>query len=92
MGRQAVKQKVRLRPRRGPGGLKYWGPPWWSCQPKSEALAFTWPSWGLQGLPRLLHWQSTGCKLSSSRGLSRTPCEDQGPAGPKDTFRFQPWG
>lgn len=55
----------------GPGST---GAPWVELSgPKSEAPAFTRPSWGCRGPPLGACTQSTGCKLSPLPGPQQDP-------------------
>lgn len=82
-----VKQKVRLRPRRGPGGLEVLGPPGWSCRGPSQRPP---PSHGLRGAAGgLLSGPAPRARAANclpSRGLSRTPCKTRARLGPRDTL------
>ena len=82
-----VKQKVRLRPRRGPRGLEVLGPPGWSCRGPSQRPP---PSHGPRGAAGgLLSGPAPRARAANSlpsRDLSRTPCKTRARLGPRDTL------
>ena len=79
-----VKQKVRLRPQRGPRGLEVLGPPGWNHRgPSQSPPPSHGPSGAAEGLPvgPAPRVQAPSCLPVP--GLSETACKTEGPAGPE---------